>query len=353
MAARLRLFGTPIEVKPSFFIVAVLLSMPSGFTVDELLRVGAWVLVVTFSILWHELGHAAAMRAFGHQARIELYSLGGLTRWDDGADPRPLQRAVVSLAGPLAGLAVGGLVLLSARWLPPAPGTAWGTLSSYLLWVNVAWGAVNLVPLLPLDGGHVMAAALDAATKGRGRLASQVVSIAVAIGLCVAAVWLRWPWVALLAAWAGTSTFGGLRETRAESRDEPRWEMLKTGWALMATAETFDEGVEITEDVLREARSARLRAVANEQLAWAWLIAGDAERAAAQLATVPGTQPSHLLRGAILLRCGDAAAALGFLEKAYAADPEPAAEHYLAEARRLAGPSPNPLPPGEGQGEGA
>lgn len=337
MAARLKLFGTPIEVRPSFFVVAVLLSMPRSFDVGELLRVGAWVLVVTVSILWHELGHALAIRAFGHQARIELYSLGGLTRWDDAAQPGPGQRAVVSLAGPLAGLVVGGLVLLSARWVLPAPGTAWGTLSSYLLWVNVAWGAVNLVPLLPLDGGHVMAAGLDAATRGRGRLASQVISVVVAVGLCVAAVALRWPWVALLAAWAGTSTLGGMRESRAEGRDEPRWEMLKTAWALMATPETFDEGVELTEGVLRDAQSARLRAVANEQLAWAWLLEGDAERAEAQLAATPGTRPSHLLRGAILLRRGDAAAAIGYLEKAYADDPEPAAEHYLAEAREALG----------------
>jgi len=298
MAARFKLFGIPVEVRPSFFLVAVMLGWPSGLTVHELLRVSGWVLVVTLSIFWHELGHALAMRAFGRGARIELYSLGGVTHWGgaDDARPGPLQRVVVSLAGPLTGFAVGGAVLLSGRLIPPSPGTAWGTLSSYLLWVNVAWGALNLVPMLPLDGGNVLAAVLDAATKGRGRLASQVVSIVTALALCAVAVAIRWPWLALPAAWAGTMTFAGMRDVRAEARDEPLWDELRRAWELLGVAGTLEAGVAATEQVFREAQSARLRAAANEQLAWAWLLAGDAERAEAQLAALPGTRAGPRVR---------------------------------------------------------
>ncbi|HEX4607162.1 MAG TPA: hypothetical protein VH092_03070, partial [Urbifossiella sp.] len=62
----------------------------------------AWIAISFVSFLVHELGHAAAFRAYGVGSHVVLYSLGGLAvPWDDLRGR--WRRVVVSLAGPGAG----------------------------------------------------------------------------------------------------------------------------------------------------------------------------------------------------------------------------------------------------------
>jgi hypothetical protein len=51
--------------------------------------------------------------------------------------------------------------------LPAASEVGAGVLR-YLGLINLGWGLLNLLPILPLDAGHVLVALLDRATKGRG-----------------------------------------------------------------------------------------------------------------------------------------------------------------------------------------
>lgn len=63
---------------------------------------------------------------------------------------------MVSLAGPVAGFALAGLISVAgpAWWRRSVRASSWSTVS---IWVNVVWGVVHLLPVLPLDGGRVMA----------------------------------------------------------------------------------------------------------------------------------------------------------------------------------------------------
>ncbi len=56
-------------------------------------------------------------------------------------------------------------------------------LAQQLLWANVGWGVLNLLPMLPLDGGYVFAGLIERDRPGRGSLIVALVSIAVACGL--------------------------------------------------------------------------------------------------------------------------------------------------------------------------
>jgi Zn-dependent protease len=162
---RFQLFGFPVRVDPWFWLVAALLGgatrklgQPGGGT-----EVLLWVGMVFVSILWHELGHAFAMRRFGSRAEIFLYAGGGLAAPSPGRFSRK-EDFFVSAAGPAAGLLLGLAVWLYQRsWPPESYLTAYAI--TQMLWINVIWSLVNCLPALPLDGGHMLRALLGGKEK--------------------------------------------------------------------------------------------------------------------------------------------------------------------------------------------
>lgn len=154
---------------------------------------GAWILIATVAVVGHELGHAAALVHVGSPARITLGLLGGATT---GVAPDDRSRLLVSLAGPAAGLALGAPVLLVRDLVAPAS-TA-HALADLALWATVGWSLLNLVPVLPLDGGRALAAALSLVA---GRDVEVLVGAAsVVLGTAVAVITASHGFVGLAAA---------------------------------------------------------------------------------------------------------------------------------------------------------
>jgi len=176
---RFNLAGFPVRVHPLFWLIALLLGSGSG----DPLQILIWVLVVFVSILIHELGHALAFRRHGLSSQIILHFAGGLTvpestlwgnRWSNVA-LGPNEQIFISVAGPGAGFLLAGLIIagvivsggsiLTTRLLGfiplpvfaslPFGGAILGGLVTSLLWVNIFWGFINLMPVYPLDGGNV------------------------------------------------------------------------------------------------------------------------------------------------------------------------------------------------------
>jgi Zn-dependent protease len=188
---RFSLFGFPVRIHPLFLIVAALFGL-SGPEPD-LGRAAVWIAVVLVSVLVHELGHAFAARTVGAQPTIDLYALGGLTAF---APPRPLgrwQSVGISLAGPFAGFLLGVLVLSGSAALGadrPSPfvnadAPLIDVIIGASIWVNLYWGMVNLLPILPLDGGNVVRSLLPGDGERRDRIAAGI-----SLAACVAIVFL-------------------------------------------------------------------------------------------------------------------------------------------------------------------
>lgn len=162
---RFNLFGFPVAVEPWFWLVTALLGAQFASGVIGLGLLVIWIIAVLISILWHELGHAFFQRKFGgRQVEIRLHAMGGYATAEGNFSRQ--ESIIISLAGPGAGLLLCGLVYFGTGLVS---GTRSGStleifssaFLSYMLWINCFWSIVNLVPVLPLDGGRVLEAATD------------------------------------------------------------------------------------------------------------------------------------------------------------------------------------------------
>lgn len=173
--------GIPVRVLPTFFLFVVIMGL--GFPMERLV---IWIVVVFVSILLHELGHAVAYRAFGVQPSVVIHGFGGLTFGRSLSTGRDL---VVSLAGPAAGFALGVPVLLLADSLaPPTADPLLRFVVSMIAFVNIFWGVINLLPVLPLDGGHATVALTSLLLRRDTTRGVRVVSIIVAILVALVAL---------------------------------------------------------------------------------------------------------------------------------------------------------------------
>ncbi len=122
-----------------------------------------------------------AAKNYGAYPEIRLHGLGGLTIMPGGYFNRA-QNIFVSAAGPMAGFALCGLAWLIDRAYPPRPYSIPDVLLGTFIYINLIWTLLNLLPILPLDGGQIL----------RDLLGPQNIKIAIWIGvICAgaAAIW--------------------------------------------------------------------------------------------------------------------------------------------------------------------
>lgn len=133
-------------VSIAFFMLSFRLQMSMKF-----------VIILTLVVLVHEAGHLAGMALFGYRDRRMLFLpfLGGvaLGRKDN---VEPWKEFVVLLLGPLPGIVAGTAMLV---W------NTWGGAHQLLLEaasMALAVNLLNMLPVLPLDGGRMLECTLIA-----------------------------------------------------------------------------------------------------------------------------------------------------------------------------------------------
>ena len=110
-----------------------------------------WTLSM-LSIMLHEGAHAMVAALFKcSPSAVELTPLGAVMLMDDEMKLSPFKRAVMILAGPGITLCIAGLTV----W---ATGCGYISLSygETLFLCNIAIVVINLLPVLPLDGGRLL-----------------------------------------------------------------------------------------------------------------------------------------------------------------------------------------------------
>jgi Zn-dependent protease len=267
------LFGVPVRIASSFWIIAVLFGTQgvgrSTSSEKAIVEALTWTGVVFLSILLHELGHAAAARAFGAEPSITLHAMGGLTQFEPRGMSRP-QRWLVSFAGPAAGLMFGTAVYVGARWLPPGPSAS--SIVETILRVNIGWSLINLLPVLPFDGGQMLSAFLGPRRELWTAIISGIVGTSVAI---LGYVMLGSLWVAFL---FGSAAVAAIRQVRflwssKADRDAGLEEELDRTRAAIAHGQV-DEVVKRAAYIIEKARTSSLKNAGLLAQAWAHATGG-------------------------------------------------------------------------------
>ncbi|WP_240796206.1 site-2 protease family protein [Streptomyces sp. RFCAC02] len=160
-----RVFGVPVYVAPSWFLVAALITWFFGNQLDRVLPElgsGRYLVSLFFavafyaSVLVHEMAHTLAAVRFGLPVRrIQLQFFGGVSEIEKES-PTPGREFVLAGAGPLLSLVLSGVFW--AGMLVTDAGTVPGVLLAGLMISNLIVAVFNLLPGLPLDGGRMLRA---------------------------------------------------------------------------------------------------------------------------------------------------------------------------------------------------
>jgi Zn-dependent protease len=127
----------------------------------------AYAVLLLLSVLAHEAAHALVARRFGFRVdRVVADLWGGHTVYDSSTS-RAGTSAVISLAGPVANLAVAGIGYAVLQTLDP-DGVV-GLLLFAVTLTNAFVGVFNLLPGLPLDGGYLVHSLVWKVTGDRNR----------------------------------------------------------------------------------------------------------------------------------------------------------------------------------------
>lgn len=207
------IFRIPVRVHPLFWLLSAFL----GWSPEAPQQTVIWVACVFVSVLIHELGHALTAQHFGWPPHIVLYSFGGYASFHPTWGYTTRRAVQILLAGPGAGFVLfavvfGAMHLLSRQQisLPPLCRSAVGD----LLYINLWWGVINLLPVYPLDGGQIARHLLEHWRPYDGIQISLKLSLLTAGGLAAYFLMHGQSYTGVLFALLALESFQALRGTR-------------------------------------------------------------------------------------------------------------------------------------------
>ncbi len=168
-----RFLNIPVYIHPTFWIFLLFFTNVYRNPSIESLILGG---VMFFSLLVHEFGHALTAAYFGARPSITLEAFGGRAEYNPTGITLK-QRFLITLNGPLF---ESILILLSYSLLKSGNFEAHPHIQ-YLLQVtmrlNILWCLLNLVPVMPLDGGQLLRYLLERKFGYKGYRASIIIGL--------------------------------------------------------------------------------------------------------------------------------------------------------------------------------
>lgn len=168
-----KLAGIKVWLHWSFLLLViwiVIMESRRGSDLQTILISIAFILVIFFCIVLHELGHALTARRYGIQTKkITLLPIGGVASLEKMPED-PKQELLVALAGPAVNLVIAFLLYFFVapldQFIDPENPEAISAISGenfvfYLFFTNIFIVIFNAIPAFPMDGGRVLRALLS------------------------------------------------------------------------------------------------------------------------------------------------------------------------------------------------
>jgi Zn-dependent protease len=177
------LLGFPVHVGAGFVIFMVLLAFLNNGG-----EFGWWLAggVAAFTLI-HELAHAIVARRAGAEASISLEFMAGFTSYHSQNPISWGWTLAISLAGPIVHVATGSALLLVLGGSPFERHSAFDEpVLAAVWWAGPVIGAINLLPVLPLDGGHATTTLLERLVGRKAETVMTYASVAVTVAALVA-----------------------------------------------------------------------------------------------------------------------------------------------------------------------
>jgi len=192
---RFRLFGFPVTIGVDFLLITLIIGLQTrpGVYIFE------WIAVVAVSILIHELGHAFALGMYNIHPEIRLWGMGGLTI--SGFVLPPRKSILVSLAGPLVGIPLAFAVMVVRPWLPQSD--PFLVIANDLIFVNLWWGILNLLPIAGLDGGNILTNLFVVVAGQRGKRPGLIVVAICSVAIAIAAIFMGFVYLTIVIVFFG------------------------------------------------------------------------------------------------------------------------------------------------------
>ncbi len=215
-----KLFGFTINIHYFFWILCLLAALNNNLNFKTQFGWIAFtilILIVTLSVLWHELGHAFYRKKYGAPySEITLFGMGGACRGPGEFTNR--QQIIIAGAGPFFNLMLlaifyGAKLLIASGALNPSP-----ELAPYLnetirfgILANTVWAIFMLLPILPLDGGRIFTGLISRKHRKLVPVLSVILSVLI---VAIGAITERYPTSIIF----GFIAFENWRMIRGKSR---------------------------------------------------------------------------------------------------------------------------------------
>ncbi len=165
----------PIKINIGFFITSALIGFLNSFS---LIGTIIWMVMIFVSVLVHEYGHAITAKIFGQHPRIELIAFGGVTI-PEGRKLKTWEEFLVVFMGPFFGFILFVVATLILQL--PFHNDFFRSILQIFRFVNLFWTVINLLPILPLDGGQLVRVVLEAFLKHKAWKVSLYISLVASV----------------------------------------------------------------------------------------------------------------------------------------------------------------------------
>ena len=213
-----RLLGFDVRVRLGFVLFVALVAFINPGPL------GLWLAgALAVLTLLHELGHAVAARSAGADAEISLDFMAGYTSFQPRRPISKARRALISIAGPGTQIVVS-LAVLAAMGVDPTSGDSvrQSDASLAIWWAGPVIGLLNLIPVLPLDGGHLAMIGVESVLRRSALREMAIISVVITIGAAVAMTLAGRMGFIIFIAFLLISQLSLLQATSRKSRIGPR-----------------------------------------------------------------------------------------------------------------------------------